>query len=516
MYLDENYTMYEIAYYLVAHEHFDVLEISEKEEEIWLEKYSKNTSTVVRLLHKGFDWKNHLKKDIALVFQKAKAIKRLLAGKHVELHNVYVSAHAPVDDWEILRKPMQLNERNPVKMNVYYLAEDDLTEEKERLFTDIGSTSSPSSDALTVTAKEEAVEHYKRFLMNALHHKKQEAKNVFSFGKPFLTYLLLGINIILFFIFESTGSSTSIDHLIEFGAKYNPAIVEEGQWWRIISSMFLHIGFLHLLMNMLAVYYLGTLVERMYGSWRFFVIYFLAGIAGGLASFAFSTNVSAGASGALFGLFGAILFFGCIHKKLFFQTMGSGVLLLIGINIVFGFTISQIDMGAHLGGLIGGFIASAIIHLPKNKNVRIQFLAFIVYLLMTYGLVAFGLQHNVNSQSYQLMKIEELLMEDNYEGVIDIADHALELSGDLEATILFQRSYAYIEMNQVDQAIEDLENSIKYDDALPQAYQNLALLYYNKGEEEKAEEMVQTAYEMNPDDEDVITLYEEITGENVN
>lgn len=514
MYLDENYTMYKIAYHLVVNDHFDVLEINEKDEEVWLEKHEKNTSIVVRLIHKGFDWKNHLKKDIALIFQKAKAMKRLLADKHVALYNVYVSSHVPVDDWEILRKPMQLKERNPVKMKVYYLGEDDLTEEKKRLFKDLNSSSTPSPDALSETAKEEKVQNYKRFLANALRRQRQEAENVFSFGKPFLTYFLLVINIILFFMLESNGSSTSIDNLIEFGAKYNPAIIEDGQWWRIISSMFLHIGFLHLFMNMLAVYYLGTLVERIYGSWRFLIIYFLAGISGGLASFAFTTNVSAGASGALFGLFGAIVFFGFIHKKLFFQTIGSGVLLLIGINIVFGFTIPQIDMGAHLGGLIGGFIASAIIHLPKNKSLRIQLLAFIVYLIMISGLVAFGVQNNVNSQSYQLMKMEELLMEDNYEEVVNIATHALELSGDIEATILFQRSYAYIEMNQIDQAIEDLENSIEYDDALPEAYYNLALLYYNMGESDKAEEMVETAYEMNPDDEDFIDLYEEITGEN--
>src|SRR5690625_7002938 len=106
--------------------------------------------------------------------------------------------------------------------------------------------------------------------------------------------------------------------------------------------MFLHIGLLHLIMNMIAVFYLGTLVERIYGSFRFFIIYMLAGIGGGVASFAFSMNVSAGASGALFGLFGALLFFGLIYKRLFFQTFGMNLLFLIGFNIVFGFTFSSI------------------------------------------------------------------------------------------------------------------------------------------------------------------------------
>src|SRR5690625_7775775 len=96
-------------------------------------------------------------------------------------------------------------------------------------------------------------------------------------------------------------------------------------------------------MNMLALYYLGTAVERIYGPRKFLFIYTLGGVVGGLASFAFTVNVSAGASGAIFGLFGALLFFGLTYKKIFFQTMGKGLLILIGINVVFGFVVPQID-----------------------------------------------------------------------------------------------------------------------------------------------------------------------------
>lgn len=441
-------------------------------------------------------------------------MKRLLAGKHVEVHNVYISSHTPVDDWEVLRKPMQLTERNPIKMKVYYLADHNFTEEKTRFFTSIRSSSNDMEliTELSETDKEERIQHYRRFLADKLYNKRKEMDEIFSFGKPFLTYFILVINLIVFFMLERSGSSTSIENLIDFGAKYNPAIIENGEWWRIISSMYLHIGFLHLFMNMLAVYYLGTLVERIYGSWRFLSIYFLAGIGGGLASFAFTTSVSAGASGALFGLFGAILFFGLMNKKIFFQTLGSGVLLLIGINIVFGFAIPQIDMGAHLGGLIAGFLASAIFHLPRNKNFRMQFSAFIVYLAMIYGLTIFGIQNNLNTQSYQLMQLEELIMQDQYDQVVEIATDALEVDGDLDSSILFQRSYAYIEMNETDKAIHDLEKSIEFDDALPEAYHNLAMLYYDKGDTDKAVDAIENAYQMRPDDEAFIDLYEEITG----
>src|SRR5690625_7647167 len=93
-------------------------------------------------------------------------------------------------------------------------------------------------------------------------------------------------------------------------------------------------------------------------------------------------SISAGASGAIFVLFGALLYFGVNYKQIFLQTMGKGVLLVIGINVVFGFIVPQIDNAAHLGGLVAGFIASAIIHLPKKRDFRRQSLAFLVYIVM--------------------------------------------------------------------------------------------------------------------------------------
>src|SRR5690625_5754958 len=91
--------------------------------------------------------------------------------------------------------------------------------------------------------------HYQ--LMKTLGDKRDEVENVFSFGKPLFTYVLIILNMIMYFILETNGGSTDIENLVKFGAKFNPLIID-GEWWRIVSSMFLHIGFLHLFMNMLA------------------------------------------------------------------------------------------------------------------------------------------------------------------------------------------------------------------------------------------------------------------------
>lgn len=514
MSLDEQFKMYQLAYHLVVNDGYEVLYINEKQEEIWLEKLEHKTSKVIRFIHQGFDWKNYLKKDIAVVFQKTKAMKRMLLGKHVEIHNVYVSAHSPVDDWEMLKKPMQLNEKNPLKMQVYYLDEQYFNEEQAKFKKAVGAPSLESIENLPEISNEEHINQYKAYLASALYDKRDEMNNILSFGKPFFTYLLLIINMIMFFFLETNGGSEDIENLIHFGASYNPSIID-GQWWRIISSMFLHIGLFHLFMNMLALFYLGTTVERIYGAWRFLVIYFMAGIGGGLASFAFTVNVSAGASGALFGLFGALLFFGLIYKKIFFQTMGKGLLILIGINIIFGFAVPQIDNGAHLGGLITGFSAAAIVHLPTKKKLLIQISAFIIYGALIVGLIIFGVQNNEDKASYQLMSIDELIKKGDYESVVNSATKGLENPDDLEPDLLFQRSYAYIELNKIDLALTDLEKSIQSDDPLPEAYYNLALLYNDAGEQEKAEKMVKKAYDLKPKDDAFIKLYEQITDETV-
>ncbi|MFD2630832.1 rhomboid family intramembrane serine protease [Oceanobacillus kapialis] len=507
MYLDEQYAMYKLAHHLVTNHQFEVLYINNKEEEIWLEQNIKRDSNVVRLVHKGFDWKNHLRNDVAVAFQRGKALEKVMKGKFITIHNIYFSSHPPVDEWEFLKKPMQLKEKNAMKMQVYYIANENNTDEKNRLFQTLGVEEPEVEES--EEEKESAVLNYKKWLEDAIHARKKEVENVFFFGKPFLTYILLAINIVLFIWLEARGGSEDIANLIASGAKYNPYIMD-GEWWRIISSMFLHIGVFHLLMNMMAVYYLGSTVERIYGSGRFLFIYFLAGIGGGLASFAFSTNVSAGASGALFGLFGALLFFGLIYKRIFFQTMGTGILTILAINIVFGFVVPQIDYSAHLGGLVAGFIASAIVHLPGKRKLSTQLGAILVYIAIIGGLAIYGMQHNGNSQAYDLMQIDELMQEENFQEVIDIATEGLNKEGELEANLLFQRSYAHIQIGNYEQAQEDLERTIEMDDTFAEAHYNLAILYGNQGDLTKAREAIERAKELNPDDEKTNSLYEQI------
>lgn len=393
MYITEQYHLYRLAYEFVSNDNYEVLLMNDQTGELWLEKYDRKGSKIIRLISRGFDWKNQLKTDIAQVFHRVKSLKQYFVNKHIEIYNVYISTYEPVDSWENLKKPIILSNKKLMKMNVFYLSNENFQAEEKRLLHQLGSNIESNFNEVPHYDMEEKIENYKQRLHYSLQSRQEKIKNVFTFGKPKLSYLLIIVNILIFVMLEFTGGSTNVEHLIEFGAKFNPAIME-GEWWRIVSSMFLHIGVFHLFMNMLALYYLGTAVESIYGSSRFLIIYFLSGIGGGLTSFAFNFHVAAGASGALFGLFGALLYFGTVQRRLFRQTMGRNLILILLINIIFGFLIPQIDMGAHLGGLIAGFIASGITSVPKHERFKKQIIYFFVYLLVTIFLIWYGILVN--------------------------------------------------------------------------------------------------------------------------
>lgn len=512
MYITQQYKLYRFAYELIRDEGYEIIHLNADKSEIWLERYEQKTSKVIRLIHKDFDWKNQLKSDIISVFQRVKALQKLLVGKKIEVSNIYLSSYEPVDSWEELLQPMTLKERKSVMMRVFYFTteknEDELARfNKETSLNFISDTQLPMLEE-----QEQTVQLYKVNLTRHLHLKNKERENVFTYGKPFFTYILIAINLFMFMMLETNGSSLDVQHLIDNGAKYNPAILD-GEWWRILSSMFLHIGVFHLLMNMLALYYLGTTVERIYGSARLLFIYFLAGIGGGIVSFAFSVNVSAGASGALFGLFGALLFFGLIHQKVFLQTMGRGLLFIVGLNIVFGFLIPQIDMGAHLGGLIFGFIAAAIVHLPKKRHMKLQSLAIVAYVTCLLMIGYYGVNENMNSPHLSLVMMEEHNLNEQYDEVIDRATKALEDPGEYEAEILFQRAYAHIKLSDTNSALSDLEKSVDINPDIAETHYNLALLYLEKNNMNKAKESIENAKKLKSD-ENINKLYDQLINEN--
>jgi len=187
-----------------------------------------------------------------------------------------------------------------------------------------------------------------------------------------VTWALIGINVVVLILMELNGGSENTRTLITFGAKVNE-LIDQGQWWRLFTAMFIHIGYIHLLVNCYSLYNVGSLLERFVGSIRFTIIYILAGLCGSFASYWFSPfSISAGASGAIFGLLGALGVFFFLHRTLF-GGAANRILTNIGVvallNLGLGASIPGIDNFAHVGGLIGGLLIGAVLS-PRYEVMR--------------------------------------------------------------------------------------------------------------------------------------------------
>lgn len=171
----------------------------------------------------------------------------------------------------------------------------------------------------------------------------------------------LAIIIIYFIIVTLGGGTTDIDTLIKFGALYPPLVSEFNEYYRLVTSIFMHIGITHLFFNGYALYVFGTQIERLIGHKKYLAFFLLTGIAGNTATYFFNfISVSAGASGSLFGVLGAFLYLIIHHKDMVTKEGKKNILTLLGINLLITIAIPNISVTAHFGGFIMGYLASFI------------------------------------------------------------------------------------------------------------------------------------------------------------
>lgn len=265
-------------------------------------------------------------------------------------------------------------------------------------------------------------------------------------------------------------------------------------------------------MNTMALYFLGTEVERIFGNARFLFIYLFAGGMGFVASFIFSANVSAGASGAIFGCFGALLYFCFIYPKLFFRTMGPSVIAVLVFNLIFGFSISSIDNAGHLGGLAGGFLAAGIMHFPKQKKLMLQLAFLILSTAVVWGSLSYGFTHAAKDQGERtnLLLAKEFIQQENYEQAHELLTEIEEKSSNPSAQIYFDLSYTEIMLNMLGEAKTHLQKAIELDPDVSEAYFNLALIYYQENNLEQAKINAEKAVELSPERKEYADTLSEI------
>lgn len=174
--------------------------------------------------------------------------------------------------------------------------------------------------------------------------------------EPMWTYVFLAVNILMWLAMSAAGGSENPLVLIRFGAKFHP-LIAAGEYWRLVTANFIHIGIIHLAFNSWALYLFGLQVERRFGRTRFLVLYLLSGVGGTVLSYVGSESLSAGASGAIFGLMGATIVYFVTYRDAFGyqgRRQLSSLLLITGYNLVWGFMSTTIDNLGHIGGLLVG------------------------------------------------------------------------------------------------------------------------------------------------------------------
>jgi membrane associated rhomboid family serine protease len=199
-----------------------------------------------------------------------------------------------------------------------------------------------------------------------------------------VTTILIGLNVAVFLAEIATGSSWNSlsGRLYVEGALYGPAVAD-GDWWRLITSAFLHAGPIHLLFNMLALWWFGRALETYLGPMRYLGVYFASALAGAAGALLLSpTTPTVGASGAVFGILGA----GLVLERKQIYVFGGGALFVVILNVAFTFAVSNISIGGHLGGLAGGMLAMLALSVAGRHPVygRIDPLA----VLMLVGIAA--------------------------------------------------------------------------------------------------------------------------------
>lgn len=193
-----------------------------------------------------------------------------------------------------------------------------------------------------------------------------------EFRKEPVTVILILINVLVFLVSDLTGYSQDVMHMLDLGAAYTPLITEGGEVYRLFTSMFLHFGIAHLLNNMLVLFVLGSRLERAAGKLSFLVIYLLGGVAGNVISLLLELNrgdysVSAGASGAVFAVMGAMIYIVVRNRGWLEDLSWRQIVVMALFSLYFGFASSGVDNAAHVGGLISGGILAVILYHPRRR-----------------------------------------------------------------------------------------------------------------------------------------------------
>ena len=327
-----------LLHYFITQKNYTPIIVQGVENEIWLENLDSEYK-VIRIVNSYIHNNEQLDFDVFKTKRMVKKIKKKTFTLRIKTLSILTDVGENVD-------------RNKTFDNVdiiYYEDEKKLLKNKfiKEAFPDINNNMEYTEDGFQLFLK----------ITDDINSKNRkdamETDRILEPKKPIVTTIILGI-LTLIYIY---GMLTNSDMLV-YNFAVNRMMVKYGQVYRLITGTFIHVDALHFLCNAYALYIVGNMVEGYYGKKKFIIIYLASALSGSLLSIAMFDGLSIGASGAIFGLLGSLLYFGYHYRVYFGNVILGRIIPIIIINLAIGFMVSTIDNFAHIGGLIGGFLVS--------------------------------------------------------------------------------------------------------------------------------------------------------------
>lgn len=362
--------MMSLVHYFVTKENYSPINVQGVKDEIWLENLD-GPYRVIRISCNKVINDEQYKFDLFKVQHIIKQIKKKTLSFKMNALNIYLDLDKKVE-------PRLYN--NIETINVNSLNDIKKNKELKEIFPNLENELLDTKDGLDLIINVTHDINEKTYKDNKLFEK------VFSPKKIIMTKLILLICVVMYIILGINSNNffnIGINALVNFGGN-NLLIVQSGEVWRLISAAFLHVSLIHLLVNMYSLVIIGTQVETFIGKFKFLFVYLISAICGNLLSLIFNEAniVSVGASGAIFGLMGALLYFGYHYRLYLSEAIKTQIIPVIVLNLLLGFMVSGVDNAAHIGGLIGGYLASMAIGIENKSKTRDKVNGWIVLILL--------------------------------------------------------------------------------------------------------------------------------------
>ena len=353
-----------LVHYFVTKEGYAPIFVQGVKDEIWLEKVD-GPYRIIRINN------NYIHNEEQYNFEQFK-IKNIM--KQIKRKTLSFTINALNIDLNVADRVEVKNEKNVDNISIHELSEVQKNNDIVSVFPNIKTDLFEGNNSLDL------IINVTKDINNKTESDNKKFEKIFSKKKLFVTYILMGLCFLMYIVTLIMGSS-NVTYLI-LGANYAP-LVKNGEIFRLITYAFLHGSIIHLVVNMYSLFIVGRQIENNFGKVRLLIIYFISALSGGLLSALFSDGISIGASGAIFGLLGALLYFG-LHFRLYLtDALISKIIPIIILNLLIGFTVTGIDNACHIGGLIGGFLASMAVGVPEVDNKKDRINGIILLLIYT-------------------------------------------------------------------------------------------------------------------------------------